>query len=449
MANTKPLAEKKLKKESPLASTLSNLFSTNAIVLITMVTSIALNRGLGPELKGEYASLRLLFTFYMPLFLLGYPGGILYYSLREKLNIKTFYFTGLVTMFLTGILAAGIIYFFILFGLFGNILKDVEPHILYMALSITPFVFLNAYLERVLYAFKLFRPSNRRNVIAAIVVLIGSFGLWAINWLSLTNAVLVLLFSLVLNTLQNVWFISKLFPFKPVLFKSQIFFPWKYGIQSFLNQIIAKSNDKFDQIFLGFLVSSSGFGIYTAGVAVAGLASSVPGSYTNVFFTQIATLNAEKGLELYQKAMRTTLFLSFFIGLCLAVLAKPLILLLYGNAYLGAASVILFYLPGLIFQISARLSIKFYAAQGKPLKNALVYTIALLCSAPFYFWLVPKWGLIGAAISSSIGYFSAFAFSMYQLKREFPFKLTDALLPKKSDIKEFTLQGRKLMAKLR
>lgn len=435
------------KKESATASTLSNLFSSNAIVVLTMLTSIALNRGLGPELKGEYASLRLLFTFYAPLFLLGYPGGVLYYALRKKLDIERFYLTGLVTMFIAGALSALLIYGCIYMGWFGIILKELPQDVLLLALSITPLLFVNAFCERVMYSFKLFRPSNQRNVVAAIIVLVGSFGLWWLEALTLRSAAWVLTLSIATTTVLNLVFISKLFPLQLGLEKSKVFFPWRYGIQSFLNQIIAKSNDKFDQIFLGFLVSSGGFGIYTAGVAVAGLASSIPGSYTNVFFTQIASLSTDVGLQLYKKAMRITLYLSALIALVLALLAHPIILLLYGTAYLGAVAVVAFYLPGLIFQISARLSIKFYAAQGKPLKNALVYTVALIASAPFYFILIPVWGLKGAAISSSIGYFAAFAFSMYQLKREFPFQLQEVLLLQKADIAEFKNQGRKLMAK--
>lgn len=426
---------------------MSNLFSSYAIVVITMLTSIALNRGLGPELKGQYASLRLLFTFYAPLFLLGYPGGILYYSLRNQLDIRRFYLTGLITMFLTGVLAATLIMACIRIGWFGDILNDLPSPVLYLAIGVTPLLFINAFCERVLFSFKLFRPSNKRNVIAALFVFIGAFALWWLDMLNLLSATVVLSLSVLSLTIFNLTFIAGLFKVQWVFESSKLFFPWKFGLQDFLNQVIARSNDKFDQIFLGFLVSAGGFGIYNAGVAVASLVSSVPGSYTNVFFTQITSMSLEKGLSLYKKAMRITLYLSIVIAMVMALIARPTILILYGRAYEEAVIVVIFYLPGLIFQIAARLSIKFYAAQGKPLKNALVYTVALVASAPFYFILIPIWGLKGAAISSSIGYFAAFAFSMYQLKREFPFQLQEVLLLQKADIAEFKSQGRKLMAK--
>lgn len=437
----------RVRKESILTSTLSNLFSSYTIVLLAMLTSIALNRGLGPELKGQYASLRLLFTFYAPLFLLGYPGGIMYYSLREQLDIRRFYLTGLITMFLTGVLASVLILACIRIGWFGDILNSLPSTVLYMSIGVTPLLFINAFCERVLYSFKLFRPSNKRNVIAAVLVFVGVFVLWWLDLLNLISATIVLSLSVLSLSIFNLVFIAGLFKIQLVIDSSRIFFPWKFGLKDFLNQVIAKSNDKFDQVFLGFLVSSSGFGIYSAGVALAGLVSSIPGSYTNVFFTQIASMSLDKGLDVYKRAMRVTLSLSILIAIAMALIARPMILILYGSAYQSAVAVVIFYLPGLIFQIAARLSIKFYAAQGKPLKNALVYTVALVASAPFYFILIPVWGLKGAAISSSIGYFAAFAFSMYQLKREFPFQLQEVLVLQKADIAEIKSQGRKLMAK--
>tara|TARA_R110002050_G_scaffold300567_1_gene470556 strand:- start:5910 stop:7154 length:1245 start_codon:yes stop_codon:yes gene_type:complete len=414
-----------------------------------MLTGIVLNRSLGPELKGEYASLRLLVSFFAPLLMLGYTGGVLYYAIRKKLDIEAFYFTGLITMFIAGLIATFVLYFAISLGLFGEILQNMDREILWIILILTPFIFLNAYLERVLYSFKLFRPSNKRNVIAALIILVGSSLLWYFEILSLFNAVLVLGLSLVSNFILNIRFISQLFsPTKKIDCKN-IFFPWKYGIQSFIEQIISKSNDKFDLIILGFIISPASFGIYTAGVAVASLVSGIPSSYTNVFYTQIATRDLDSAILLFEKAIRITLYLTTAIGLVLVLLSKYLILFLYGNAFAGAAVVVLFYLPGLVFQVSARLSIKFYAAQGKPLKNSLVYMVALLISSPFYFVLIPPLGIKGAAISSSVGYFVAFVFSIYQLKRDYHFSLRNILVLQKVDFLEISTKLKSLFLQLK
>ena len=436
-----------MKKETPLVSTVSNLFSANALASIMLLSSIVLNRGLGPELKGEYASLRLILTLYAPLFLMGYPGGILYYSLKKKLDIQKFFVTGVCVVFVTGVIASTLIYAMNAYGFFGNILQQIEPRIFNLILSSIPFVFLNAYFQRVFYAYRLFRPANQRDIAGASFIMVCIALLWKIGQLSLYTSAIVLLSSILLICLLNIVYIRRLFEVRFVYQGSKAFFPWKYGIKDFLNQVVAKSNDKFDQIFLGFLISPSGFGIYTAGIALASLAGSIPGSYTNVFYAQIASLPIDKGVKLFEKAMRITIYISIVISIGLAIFASSLVRMLYGDAFISAALVVIFYLPGLIFQVSARLTMKFFAAQGKPLMISLVYLIGLIFSAPFYFLLIPRMGLVGAAISSSIGYFVSFTFSLWLLHKQYSFEVREILFIERSDILMIKSKIQNLMSK--
>ena len=136
----------------------------------------------------------------------------------------------------------------------------------------------------------------------------------------------------------------------------------------------------------------------------------------------------------YAKAQRVTFIITVILALFLSLISYPLVYLLYGIEFVAAAWVIVLYSPGLIFQVAARLSIKFYAAQGRPLKNSMVYIIGLLCSLPFYFLLIPKYGINGAAVASSIAYFAAFCFSFYQIYREYKLPLIDIIRLRAEDI---------------
>ena len=432
-------------KESNLTSTLSNLFSSNVITILTISTSIVLNRGLGPELKGQYVSLIILTNFYMPLLLFGYPGGILFYSLRKEIEISKFYLTGLVTVIFTGIIAAILIYLCVINGLFGEILANIPQYILNIIIYTTPFVFLNGYLQRVIFSHKLFRPSNIRNVVAALIIFLGSSVLWCLGILTLKNSVIVLSISLLVNTFLNLYFINNLFPLRVTLIKNQIFKPWKFGFKDFVSTTIAEGNNKFDQIILGFLVAPQSFGIYSAGLAISNLVSIIPSSYTSVFYTKIISIDADSAARVYEKAVRVSFLISIIVSIILVVVAKYLIIILYGNAYIEASIVVYFYIIGVVFQIITALNIKFFASRGKPLKNAIIYLLSFSLSIPFYFWFIPMYGLKGAAIASSIGYFSAFIFSLYQLRREYPVIILNFFTFSKSDF-EFL---RTIMCKLR
>ena len=109
----------------------------------------------------------------------------------------------------------------------------------------------------------------------------------------------------------------------------------------------------------------------------------------------------------------------------LVISAGPLVFILYGEQFSAGAQVIMFYAPGVVFQVAARLSNKFYAARGRPLKNTVMYLCGFIVSVPFYYVLIPGMGLSGAAVASSIGYFAAFIASFLQLRWEYGISFFD------------------------
>lgn len=206
-----------------------------------------------------------------------------------------------------------------------------------------------------------------------------------------------------------------------------LFKPWGYGIKAWLSQIVSKSNSSLDQIALTFFLASGPFGIYCVGVALSNLVTKIPSSYIGVFFNRVTERNPKEALKLYAKAQRITFLITSIMALGLAVASYPLIYVMYGHEFVAAAWVVVLYTPGLVFQVAASLSVKLYAGMGQPLKVSLIYFIGFLVSLPFYFFLVPMYGINGAAVASSIAYFSAFLFSSYQINREFGLSIREVI----------------------
>jgi O-antigen/teichoic acid export membrane protein len=82
--------------------------------------------------------------------------------------------------------------------------------------------------------------------------------------------------------------------------------------------------------------------------------------------------------------------------------------------------------------------------QGKPLNNSLIYIAGILVGMPFHFWVIPKYGIQGAAVASSIAYFSAFSFSFWQLHRDYKVSLGEIIIPQSEDIKYVKMQLAKI-----
>lgn len=431
-------------REKPIVSTLSNLIASNISLVIGIATGIIVTRSLGPELKGEYANLRLIISLYAPFLLFGYQGGVLYYGLRQKLDLQKFFWTGAALSLILGLVCMPLLAALVQQGVLGKIAQDSSSLHVWLALGTIPALFLNAYMERVIRVYHLFRAANIRLIVAIVVPLIFYLMLWLTVGINLTYALIGFLLGQLVALLMNLYFVISRLKVDFSWQGNQILFPFTYGYKAWLNNIVAKSNDKFDQIILTFLLAPTAFGIYVVGVGLSNLVTKLPSSYINVFFNQIAERSTEEGLPLYARAQRITFVLTTIAALALAILAYPLIYLMYGNAFTAAAWVVVLYTPGLIFQVAARVSIKFYAGQGKPLKNSLVYIAGILVGMPFYFWLIPKYGINGAAIASSIAYLSAFAFSFWQLNRDYGVSIGSILIPQREDWRYVKMQLAKI-----
>lgn len=429
-----------IKGDGILTSTASNLIASAFNIFIGLFIGIAVTRALGPELKGQYASIMLIITLYAPLMMFGYQGGILYYAMSKTINPKFFFFSGLIVNFLFSTIIALSMYALTSHGIFGSISKNVVKPDLIVGLFSIPVVLLASYCNRILRSFGLFKIGNIRTIIGSVVTAIFYLTLILFDNLKLVTVLYGYIigqlvefctsFLFIINKINPVWHWDM----------KQILLPMRYGLKDWASVVISKSNDKFDLIILSFLMSAGTFGIYNVAIGLAGLVSVIPSSYLDVFYFQIANLERREGLNLYAKSTRITLFITLIICLALIAVGYPLILMLYGKAFSMAYLALVFYSPGIVFLVGARISIKFYAGIGRPLRNSLVYLFGFCISLPFYYLLIPKFGIIGAAISSSIAYFGAFLFSFFQIHKEYNVSIGDILIYKKEDFDYIRLQ---------
>ncbi len=428
-----------MKSESALTSTLSNLAGAWARMVLGMVSGVVLARALGPELRGQYANLKLILTLCVPLLLFGYAGGVLYYGLRGGLDVRKFFWSGLILTCIVGAVLSPLLIPLIESGALGLVVANASRPAVLLTVVCVPLVMCNLYIEKSLLVYQQFKVVNQVTVIGVFVALCYYAPLAFWGKLSLAHGLIGILTGeivkaamMIAHSLREVgvqWRVST----------TDILKPWTYGVRAMGTFLISKSSDKFDQIALAFFLSEAAYGVYSVAVSVSALVGQLPSSYLNVFFNQIALRDKDDAVDLYCRAQRITFLVTGGVTLCLAVFAYPLIYVMYGKAFIDGALVIIFYAPGVVFQVAARLSNKFYAARGRPLKNTIVYFCGFVVSVPFYFLLIPRAGLSGAAFSSSLGYFAAFVCSFLQLRQDYGISVRD-IVGIRSEDRQFVIQ---------
>lgn len=146
-------------------------------------------------------------------------------------------------------------------------------------------------------------------------------------------------------------------------------------------------------------------GIYSVAVHVGELLWLLPGAMTPLLVHSSAAAATDPDRDrTASRAVRLSLLVTLAVAVPLAMVAGPLLSLLAGGAYAGAAPALRALLPGIvIFAPGAVLSGDFIG-RGKPHWNTQASLLTVAVNLGVGFLLVPQHGAVGAAWSSSIAY---------------------------------------------
>jgi O-antigen/teichoic acid export membrane protein len=158
------------------------------------------------------------------------------------------------------------------------------------------------------------------------------------------------------------------------------------------------------------------------------------------------TLRESAALSL--RAARLSGLSALGAGCLLAVGGSPLIRLLFGPAFLPAYAPLLVLLPGVVFLSMERMCGGPTIRTGQPGRIAATYAAALGCNVALNLWLIPRWGIQGAAFASSLSYAFEALLILVWVARLGETSLVAALRPRREDLAQFLAvlqQSRRLL----
>lgn len=178
-----------------------------------------------------------------------------------------------------------------------------------------------------------------------------------------------------------------------------------FGAKAHLSTVIGLLSLRFDQYILGALSSTSEVGKYAVAVSLAELLWLIPSSVSFVLLPKVAHEELASSAQQIKKACIWVLFISIASALLLAVVAKPLIMFGFGESYKDSIKALLILLPGMIAVSVSTVTTPFFLGKlGKPQLGALVAAVSLVLDIILNFTLIPKYGIFGASIASTISY---------------------------------------------
>ncbi|MEM9886776.1 MAG: oligosaccharide flippase family protein [Bacteroidota bacterium] len=406
------------KKENATKSVLSILGTNLFLTPVQLLLGILIARYLGPELKGIQSFAGVIFSFGCSIFLLGFTASIRYYISISKYKAEEILFTVLLLIFAFSAIFCGLIYnlwYFQHFGKTGNEFSDFQIMIVLIGGSVT---IANLLLMRFLVGMSCFIAKNKFTIIQTLsYISIAFLAVFLDKGLDGVLAAFVLS-KIVYAILFLSFLFSKIKPqfrFNYSFIKDGI----AYGIRAWLSEIIRVSNRRIDQFIIGLFIIPEMLGLYAIAVMLSEVCQKVPQSVMQVFFNKVAVGESKRQQQqLLYKIHKGVLYTTLAGAIIFVVLGYWLIIWVYGKDYEYSYTLLLAYLPGVLFYMSTRIFLQYFSSTGRPILNVYTQLSGLIVGAICYIILLPLSGVLGVAVGSSIAFSITLVVAIYIFSKD-------------------------------
>lgn len=176
-----------------------------------------------------------------------------------------------------------------------------------------------------------------------------------------------------------------------------------------LSGVLSALYSQMDKIMIGQMLQDTDVGLYTTAVSISSMWVFVPTAVINSFRPMIMELK-EKGNEYLYKIRLTQLY-SFLIWLCIfaavfiSLLAKPIVLILYGEAYMAAVTTLRIAIWLEVFAMIGTARGIWVLCEGKNKYVKYYLGVGTAVNLVLNTILIPVWGIEGAALATLVTQF--------------------------------------------
>lgn len=222
-----------------------------------------------------------------------------------------------------------------------------------------------------------------------------------------------------------------------VEFKKSIFISiFKFSIKVYFSEAVGFLTMYLSNMIIAITMQPSMLAFFSMGKGKAELTNTITNSIGTIFYPKIANL---KGLGEDTRSVTTFVFrISLLIMICvsllLSILIYPVVLLLYGNAFVPLIFAFYIILPSMALYNASNLQRQYFLGIGRadiPLKISI---IPLALQVMLCYLLMPPLGFVGASIAVSLTFFVTSIVTIVIYHRMAHIKYSELLKIRASDI---------------
>jgi O-antigen/teichoic acid export membrane protein len=410
------------------------VFFTNALILLfSVVTSLLSAWALKPEGRGDLAIVTIWIFVFSLVGTLGLPVAHRYWSARRA-EWQSEIFTNTIVFALIAGLALVLAAWFIVPWLTTGRSSDIIWFTRLFSLNI-PVVVLTELLRGQLEGARLFGWVGAARLSFITTQAVGYSVFYFFGWLDLESALwIIVVGQIICPLIMVVAVVNKLKPrwkFDLKIFRQEL----GYGLRGYFGIITGYAVLRLDLLLLAFLASNAVIGLYAVAVSLAEITATLASSVADTLMPEVAAANDPKASALLLGRSLRLMLYAHLIVLVPFWVASPYILQgIYGESFLAATNALRLLLLASIIWSAALAVVSALDGFGHPGLSTVARITSGVTTVAALLILMPRWGIIGVALASLIGYGTLFVVAVMCFVRQENIRLWQFLRPRSDDI---------------
>jgi O-antigen/teichoic acid export membrane protein len=360
-------------------------------------TGILTARALGPAGRGELAAMILWPLFIASVTTLGVPSSLIYHLRHRPEDRAKLIANGLVMATLLGIVAAAVASLVLPWWL-----RQYSSSVIAAAewfLITVPLCSMTLAGRAVLEASHEFSSSNAIQTLTPLVTLVALLVFLVTHRIDPYTAAIAYIaasipvFAFMLVRVRRVGLAATEIRFS--IFR-QIF---GYGVRSYGIDVLGTLALQVDQVLVVSLLSPGAMGSYVVVLSLSRMLNLFQNSVVMVLFPKAAGLSTEDVVTMTGRAARISGLATAICAVLVCITGPSLLRILYGQEYVSAVGALRILVLEVVLSGATFVLAQAFMALNRPGIVTILQAVGLSLSIPMMLWLIPRYGIYGAAIS--------------------------------------------------
>ncbi|MBC5798671.1 MAG: polysaccharide biosynthesis C-terminal domain-containing protein [Candidatus Eremiobacteraeota bacterium] len=379
------------------AAVMHTLAAQFGVLGVNLATGLIIARELAPKGRGEQAAMTLWPAVLASLLSFGLPVALRYYAARDRARSSELLGVALIYAALLGFVAtfAGIVFV-------PHWLSHYNVHVIrftqWLMLLSPPFLVARI-LQSFLEARGDFRQSNFILYMPPAGTLVTLLALIGFHRLNPYTSSLAYVIPTVLLTVWRLIALRRFIRFRLPDFAEATRRLFTYGFGAYGINILNTFAAQIDQALVVKFLSPADLGAYTVALTIGRLPSTIAQALVVVLLPRATALEFDAALTLVARAARVNLVGTAVASTVLALVVPTALPFLYGHAFSISVGVAEILLLQVVISSTTSVLAQSFLATGRPVFLTILQALGLGTAVPFLLMLIPRFGLIGAALA--------------------------------------------------